>query len=296
MKSFKKYLERKKYGTTTINRKVKHLLRYEKWLEKMAYVAKEIDYRKGLDYLSGERSRGIAESTLYHYFTHVKQYYDYLKSKEEIRQNPFTNIHLKKRINQGSPLYLQDLLKPDQLHQIYQVYQSNPRLNFKNQILLSLLIYQGIAVAELPYLKVNHLDLEKGKILIPSSSMYQSRTLDLAAPQILALAKYLADKKPNDRVIEYSNASQGSNSRSHLCQQLQKEILKHQLSIDFINLRQIRRSVIAQWVKRYNLRQAQYKAGHRSVYTTEQYQLESIEELIEQVSKYHPLEQGQSKE
>jgi len=55
------------------------------------------------------------------------------------------------------------------------------------------------------------------------------------------------------------------------------------------NPKQIRASVIVDWLKHYNLRQVQYMAGHRYVSSTERYQANNLENLKSQVEKFHPL-------
>lgn len=289
MKQFRKYLKAKSYGEKSIERKIKHLRRYEKWLRQNSYQKEQIDYPKALWYLDWERKGGIADVTLNHYLNHVKHYYDYLMESKQINTNPYQNIQLKKKLGSAAPLYLQDLLTTAQLDQIYQAYQANPRLNQRDKIQLSLLIYQGLATAELSHLKVRHVNLQKAQINIPPSKSYAQRILPLQAIQILPLARFTENKTPDQILISYRSQSQASNSRTHLCQQINRELKKQRLNIPFSNLRQIRRSVIAQWVKHENLRQAQYLAGHRSVQSTERYQVQSIEQLIEEVGKYHPL-------
>ena len=56
-----------------------------------------------------------------------------------------------------------------------------------------------------------------------------------------------------------------------------------------LNVKQIRTSVIVKWLKQYNLREVQYKAGHRYISTTESYQQNDIEGLKEEVNQFHPL-------
>jgi integrase len=58
---------------------------------------------------------------------------------------------------------------------------------------------------------------------------------------------------------------------------------------NFVNFRQIRASVITNWLKTEGLRKAQYLAGHRTVQSTERYQPNNLENLIEDIAKHHPL-------
>jgi len=54
------------------------------------------------------------------------------------------------------------------------------------------------------------------------------------------------------------------------------------------NAEQIRKSVIVNWLKTYNLRQVQY-AGHNYVSSTERYQSNNPENLQNKLEKFHPL-------
>lgn len=53
-------------------------------------------------------------------------------------------------------------------------------------------------------------------------------------------------------------------------------------------LRQRRASEITHWIKTQNLREAQYRAGHRYVSSTEAYQINDLEGLAEDVERFHP--------
>ena len=55
------------------------------------------------------------------------------------------------------------------------------------------------------------------------------------------------------------------------------------------DVKHIRASVITNWLKVHNLRKVQHMAGHRYVSSTEAYQLNNIEELTEDIRKYHPI-------
>jgi len=52
---------------------------------------------------------------------------------------------------------------------------------------------------------------------------------------------------------------------------------------------QIRASVITDWLKKHNLRKVQYMTGHRYISSTEAFLVNDLDELKEDVLKYHPL-------
>ena len=56
-----------------------------------------------------------------------------------------------------------------------------------------------------------------------------------------------------------------------------------------ISVSQIRASVITHWLKNHNLRQVQYLAGHRYVSSTEAFLANDLDDLQEEITKYHPI-------
>jgi integrase len=57
----------------------------------------------------------------------------------------------------------------------------------------------------------------------------------------------------------------------------------------FINFLQVRSSVITFWLKQYNLRQVQYRAGHKHIISTEAYLINDIDDLQKEIDNFHPI-------
>jgi len=47
--------------------------------------------------------------------------------------------------------------------------------------------------------------------------------------------------------------------------------------------------MITHWLKIYNLRQAEHLCGHRFVSSTEGYLVNDLDDLSEEIEKYHPI-------
>ena len=60
-------------------------------------------------------------------------------------------------------------------------------------------------------------------------------------------------------------------------------------NLSVLNAKQIRISVITEWLKMYNLREVQHLAGHRYISSTESYLQNDMEGLKEEVQQFHPL-------
>jgi site-specific recombinase XerC len=58
---------------------------------------------------------------------------------------------------------------------------------------------------------------------------------------------------------------------------------------NFVNLKQIRASVITHWLKLHGLRKTQHLAGHRYISSTENYLANNLAGLTDDILKYNPF-------
>jgi integrase/recombinase XerD len=81
--------------------------------------------------------------------------------------------------------------------------------------------------------------------------------------------------------------SLGSGDKFHnLMDKLLKQLKKQNSRIK--DIKQLRASVITNWLKVHNIRKVQHLSGHRFVSSTEAYQANNMDDLKEDVNKYHP--------
>ncbi len=159
-------------------------------------------------------------------------------------------------------------------------------------------------------IEINHLQLEKGQIYIGEHRHKRSRTIPLKANQILSLNNFLLSRR--DEIIKergrdrhlrpelLRNESEKlfapqADDYSLLHWQFKqlskkvKEQAKEKLDIETHKLSQLRHSRIALWTAEQGLRKTQYLAGFKRVSSAERYRQANLEDLKEQVAKYHPL-------
>ncbi len=74
---------------------------------------------------------------------------------------------------------------------------------------------------------------------------------------------------------------------SNLLSKMLKQLKEIQPKL--INVKQVRASVINGWLRMYNLREVQYRSGHRYVSSTEAYYVTDLEDLQDEIKKYHPM-------
>jgi len=155
------------------------------------------------------------------------------------------------------------------------------------------MIWQGLGTLELSRLELKDLKLREGKIYITSTRKSNERTLKLESVQILDLMEYtlqtrkeilqLRQKESDLLFISTGTSSQFNNTMTKLLKKL------HEQNNRITSVQQIRTSVIVSWLKTYNLREVQYMAGHRYVSSTESYLINDLDDLQEEITKYHPF-------
>lgn len=156
--------------------------------------------------------------------------------------------------------------------ELYEKYEG------KHKIMLGLIVYQGLKLGEIERIEKIHLDLKKGTIYIPKTKRGNRRILKLASMQVFEMMEYILALKGN-YLLNYDL----QNRSVSLCKQL-KEI-----NPKVRNSSQLRGSRISYWMRNYNIREAQYLAGHTTIAATERYRLVNLEGLQNEINKYHPL-------
>ena len=289
----KEYLN-KRHTKATANRYLRDIEIYQK----VNLNHKTATYGDIMDYIGELRQKYKNPQSVKTILHSLKKYYSYLVFIRERTDHPCKFIHLKEKQNRN--VQLQDLFTAEELELLLERKERYQELKIKNQVVLSLLIYQGLTTGELTRLETKDIDLEKGEIYIKSSSKLNSRTLKLKSKQILLFHKYMSDlrpkmmKKPTDLALsgvegkliinKLGNPETGEQI-SYLV-----STFKHLFPERNLNPKTIRQSVITNLLKSGNdLRIVQVFSGHKYASATERYKQTNVEELKKQVQKYHPL-------
>ncbi|MPS72597.1 MAG: site-specific integrase [Chryseobacterium sp.] len=221
----------------------------------------------------------------------LEQYFDYLQLKGKRKDHPLKNFRIK---TPKRPLITGFLIE-EELQNIEKEFRERKYkkgqfelYGKRNQIILSLLIYQALNTGSLRELKVQDIDLEKGIIRVPEATenRLKERILPLEASQILELYKYITEIRPELLQISKTvNETEklfiiGENTKfSSITKQIRKQL-------NVPSLQQIRNSRINAWLKQYNLREVQYKAGFRYLRSLEYFNQTELENLKQEIEKY----------
>ena len=285
--SFNEYRNTKGYSTSSKKVQDSHIYGFKKWCLLHHIDVVSINYKQVLQFIDSERQRGLANASIVRTINSIRIYYDYLQESGIVQHNIIASI----KIRSNAKKVLVEALNTQQLEAIYQDFLQLPhwklktkiaeKLHPRNSVVLGLLVYQGITTGEISKLEVSHIQLSKGKIYIPATRKSNARILQLAANQILPLQNYLSSKSLKYRLFPTKKSS------DMVCSILNQVKNIHPKIRDS---RQIRASVIMNWLELYPIREVQYKAGHKSIKSTERYRREDLRDLTRQLEAYHPLE------
>lgn len=227
----------------------------------------------------------------------IEQYFYFLTESGKRKDHPLKNFRIKA---EKKPL-LKGFLTEEELNWLYGQFPDKGHFKGqfdvyaqRNKVILGLIVYQALNTGSLEKLELKDIDLEKGTIHIPATDhKLNPRKLPLEAVQILPLKSYLEKTRPqllelttankdNQKLFPKSEKTEFSSVTGSILKKLRKQM-------EIQSLYQIRTSRIALWLKQYNLRETQYKAGYKSLQSLEAFDRDALEELREAVEKYHPF-------
>jgi integrase/recombinase XerD len=301
---FREWLTLKGYSSATVGTVVRQTTDFLAWAQKEGFPDPGgLSYNDLLRYVQACQQRGVSQKVIAHYMIDVRKLYDFLISEDIAKDNPAAFIKLrgiKRRV-------YHHLLSPEELERLYREYpieiqqepgkiippqERNLLSRRRNKVMVGLLINQGLRVEELRALCVQDLALREGNLTVHSQRRTAQRTLALESYQVYELMDYVQTvrkafiqvQEPSDKLfLQWHNGEHFYNITGQLLVHLRK------INRTVKNLDQIRASVITHWVKVYDLRKAQYLAGHRYVSSTEAYKQQLLDELQADVKKFHPF-------
>ena len=202
------------------------------------------------------------------------------------------------RLQEGAKPSLPEPIGEEILLQVLKEWERYTPHDRQNHLLLNLVHYQALRTRELAALEMDHLDLERGILRVPSCSRSVSRALLLQGHQLPLLQAHLEVTRPalgGQRVaMDYLFSSGGSDVYlMNWLQQLSRQCkaVFAELGHTLKNLEHWRSSRIVQLLERLPLLEVQALVGHKYASSTERYQLQGIEQLSEALRYHHPLEQ-----
>ena len=311
-KGFTSYLESKNHSKYTQEGYIKCVKKFLLWYkpDPINCIKKDIlDYLEYLKNRKGQQNRTRAMSLLA-----LKHYFSFLLKAGQINTNPCNFIKI--RGQKRKTLY--KIYTPEELDTLFDNYYNVFIRTFddskmhkyqrkqaqlcreRNALILSILINQGVTTGEVERIELGDVDLIKATIKILGGRHSNERTMPLKATQIGLFLNYMQNIRP--QFVEYqTNESEKlflslptvscKTAKNDITTTIFSRLTNQLKSIDkqFINFKQIRASLITSRLKIYDLRKTQYLAGHRYVSSTESYQVNNLDNLIDDINKLHPF-------
>ena len=283
-KSLNNYLESQGLSAGSIRRYGKIIERFESWREAEGMPLSLISYSDLLAFVKSLST--YSRSYQSQHLAALRYYFGYLQSNGKVSHNPATGFILRGPKRRAP----HNLISQAQLAALYEAYPAEKPVQ---KAMLSLILFQALRREELAVLTPDQVELRKGQIRIPATRRANARTLKLAAHQVLDLSTYLQDIRPKllaalpKPTKKLFFAPKGSNRIDHMLAKIRAQLKETNPAVHSFG--QIRQSVITEWLRTGELRDVQYRAGHKYVSSTERYRVEQLEKLQKQLNKYHPL-------
>jgi integrase/recombinase XerD len=252
-----------------------------------------------LSFIAYLRPTNIHPKTLMNYLFSVKIYYQWLLVTEQRDDHPCKTLYLTDPISKAIPV--ETLYSEAELQNILTNHKPvKSYIQYRDKVILSLLIYQALTTSEIVNIKLQDLDLANGTVHIRHPHYKQDRILALQSNQILLIHNYLNIERPillgRNKDTDYSpnkphqNVIINNEGRTLNPHGISRHLNQYRAKDERITPFKIRQSAIKNLLKKGNdLRIVQVFAGHRRSSSTEAYKQTGLEELKNIIRKHHPL-------
>lgn len=293
------HLKEQGMNANTIRQNRNYAGLYLQWLEQESITPTEASYNDLLSFIDHCHKERMPSRVINRILLAIRHYYNAM----DMANNPAAGLVLKGAVR----TIPHDLLSKEELETLYNQYQVTGERSQRNKTILGLLIHQALTTEELHKLEAHHIRLKEGKMIVPGGRHSNGRTLKLEATQILELHEYMKitrpailkalkagrpGRKPNEvrrenELYQLFISMNGSENIKVSLLNLMRALRKVNPKVR--NAKQIRQSVITEWLKEKDLRTVQYMAGHRYVSSTERYRSYNLQDLEAALTQHHPM-------
>ena len=283
--NFTNYLQQKKLSASTVKTYTRRSNYFLAWLQQEDNSTENFTYNDVLDFMRYCTAEQKSKRNIHALLGTVRHYSNYLILQGKRNDNPAAGIFIK-GLSRKLPI---NLLSVEEMEELFKQYSILLNVDSSKKIMLGLMVYQGLMGGELMRIESQHIKIKEGKLFIKGTKRSNERTLDLKALQITELQNYLNANKFKEgpmfteQKLKILSDKNIPNRVQYMFDQLKK------LNPKVINAKQIRSSVITEWLRKNNLRQVQYMAGHKYVSSTERYQTNNLDDLQNELQQHHPM-------
>jgi integrase/recombinase XerD len=287
--NLKEYIE-KQYSKTAIQGYESIIARYLTYMQEKAVTA---SYTDVLNYIGYLRKLNLHPKSLRNNLFAIKIYYRYLVATGNRNDHPCEKLYLQDQINRS--IAVESLYSPVVLEELLKNYKAkNPLHQKRDEVIISILIYQALTVLEISQILLSDINLEQGTIRVKGNVKNKGRTLHLRSNQVMLFYTYIQTTR--NKILQacevesdvFILSQAGKNIFPGIINRMINDNRKPHEKLLPIKIRQ---SVIAHYLKQNNdIRLVQVFAGHRRAGSTEEYKQSGLEELKASINKLHPLQ------
>ncbi|MBC7688240.1 MAG: tyrosine-type recombinase/integrase [Aquabacterium sp.] len=283
--NFTAYLQQKKLSASTVKAYTRRSSYFLAWLQQEDISTENFTYTDLLDFMRYCTAEQKSKRNIHALLGTVRHYSNHLILQGKRNDNPAAGIFIK-GLSRKLPI---NLLSVEEMEELFKQYSIQLNVDSSKKIMFGLMVYQGLMGGELMRIESKDIKIKEGKIFIKGTKRSNERLLDLQALQMAELQSYLQKNKFKEGAIfteqklKILSDKNVKNRVQYMFDQLKK------LNAKVINAKQIRSSVITEWLRKNNLRQVQYMAGHKYVSSTERYQTNNLDDLQNELQQHHPM-------
>lgn len=290
-KQFLQKLKHRNLSASTQRKYKDNVVKFLEWLKNEKLKLQQVQYITMLEYVRYCKKHWGTDTI--NKALHILQQYFAIKVKEGIvKRNPTIGIKVRGKVKRVP----HDLLNRADLDKLYEDYPAHSLHDKRNKVILGLLVFQGLTSGDIKRLRTEHVKLSEGKVYVPGTPAnvhrggINSRVLELRAHQLLELHEYIQEirlqliRKKTDKLFVTEQGGENIQQAINWLSMKLREQVKH-----YVNVDQLRASVITEWLKEKDVRIVQYMAGHKKVKSTEQYRTGQLEDLQISLDQYHPM-------
>lgn len=234
-----------------------------------------------------------APKTISRKLSTIREFFKFLFSEREIKENPSINISSPK-LDKSLPKFL----TISEMQEVIKFAQSRTELSHKRMaVMLELMYACGLRVSELVSLPESSINFDKKQILVRGKGS-KERIIPVAGPAIKAVIEYLGYREKfikkgakSPWMFPSLTSVSGHITRDAFFKNIKKIAVLVGISPSRVSPHVLRHSFATHLLNNdADLRSVQKMLGHEDISTTEIYTHITSEKLMEVVKSKHPLE------
>lgn len=295
---FKKYLlQERNYSEHTIINYEIDLRDFEEFME-YEDITKldEVNYKLARKYLTFLHDRKYSKTTLARKISSLRTFYNFLSSKNYVKENPFLLLTLPKKDKKIPKFFY-----PQEIEELYNSIDVSDPLGERNLAIVELLYGSGLRVSELCSLELKDIHFKQNLIYVFGKGS-KVRVVPMTRYSVEALQNYLNNGRKQLLMKSKSNTEtiflnhRGNRLTTRGVRDILNRIIENTVKITNISPHMLRHSFATHLLDNgADIRSVQELLGHSQLTTTQIYTHVSKEKLKQVYMNTHPHAKEKSK-